>query len=224
MCLEPTCERFWTIHGLPPPVDLVYAPQFLKMRSRQSRPVRPPCSLVPNLLSTFPDGHSDVASARVVWKGIVCPQCKRCISRKYWRGWICETQGCDFRYDHVVHPVPLRSVISELEMGPVGHRIPYVGNAHELVPKMEYLKNYRKDVFEIPGVGIITHFAANNTVNSRCGGPNDIFKQLQLEDLGLRRYPLQQSVGKYPNFAPLLSLMFSPSCTSLPLSSDRIGS
>src|SRR5262249_13587771 len=68
MCLEPTCRRFWTIAGSPPPVNLTYAPEFLKMRSRQSKPVRPPCGLVPNLLSTFTDCETDIASARVTWK------------------------------------------------------------------------------------------------------------------------------------------------------------
>ncbi|KAK2774206.1 hypothetical protein FQN53_003714 [Emmonsiellopsis sp. PD_33] len=194
MCLQPACEKFWQVNGSPPSHPLTYDPQFLKMRTRQTRSVRSPCSLVPDLLSTFRRQDTDLASARVTWKGIVCPQCKRCISRKYWRGWICETESCYFQYEIPMNPVSLRSVVPELEMGVAGHRIPHKGRKNEMVPEMQYTKNYRKDTFEIPGVGIITHFAANKTVNSREGGPDDIFKMLQQEDLGLRRYPLQQSV------------------------------
>ncbi|EEH17663.2 hypothetical protein PABG_00226 [Paracoccidioides brasiliensis Pb03] len=195
MCLRPFCNQFWRVNGSSPSKTLTYHPLFLRMRTQQKQPVRAPCSLVPDLLSTFLKEDTDLTSARVTWKGIVCPKCRRCISRKYWRGWICETEGCDFKYQFSMTRVSLRSVLPELEMGPVGHRLPRKGKENKTAPVVHYMKNYRKDMFQIPGVGLITHFAANNTVNYRERGPNDLFKMLQEEDLGLRRYPLQQSVG-----------------------------
>lgn len=196
MCLHPACGEFWKLNGSIPPSTLAYAPEFLKKRSRQIKSVRPPHSLVPDLLSTFRKEDVDIASARVAWKGIVCALCKRCISRKYWRGWVCETSGCDFRYEQHVHHVSLRSVLPEPEMGAYGHPLPFFSKEGTLTPKIEYMTNYRKDTFELPGVGVVTHFAANTTVNSRPGGPNNLFNQLQLEDLGLRRYPITPSPGK----------------------------
>lgn len=196
MCLWSSCPEFWILNGLSPPKNLTYAPEFLSKRSQQSKFVNPPHSLVPDLLSTLRKEDVDIASARVAWKGIVCPQCKHCISRKYWRGWVCDTENCEFRYEQQFHPVSLRSVLPEPEMGAFGHALPYFGKENTLFPAMEYMKNYRKDTFELSGVGVVTHFAANTTINRRPGGPNDLFNQLQVEDLGLRRYPITPSPGR----------------------------
>ncbi|KAK2809772.1 hypothetical protein FQN49_008589 [Arthroderma sp. PD_2] len=78
----------------------------------------------------------------------------------------------------------------DIEMGASGHRLPTIPKDTTFMPKIEYMKNYRKDTFVLPGVGIVTHFAANRTINSRRHGPDDLFNQLQVEDLGLRRYPI----------------------------------
>lgn len=207
MCLQRSCSRFWTIDGSPPPEDLSFYLPFLQQRKSPPYSARPPFSLVPDLLSTLPSDDRDCGAARAAWKGIVCPLCKRCISRKFWKGWECETPNCGFVHKRPMHPISLRSVIAEFELGVVGHRPPYIpignGNCNELQPEITYMKNYRKDTFRIEGVGSITHYAANNVVNSRPGGPNDLFEELQLADLGLQRYPLQQSVGKY---SPILLL------------------
>lgn len=210
MCLQRSCSRFWTIDGLSPPEDLTFYVPFLQQRSSPIYNARPPFSLVPDLLSTLPSDDKDCGAARAAWKGIVCPLCKRCISRKFWNGWECETPNCGFVHKRPTNAVSLRSVIAEFELGVVGHRPPYIpngnGNGNELQPKVTYMKNYRKDTFTIEGVGSITHYSANNVVNSRPGGPNDLFQELQLADLGLQRYPLQQSVGKYPLVFCLLGL------------------
>lgn len=46
------------------------------------------------------------------------------------------------------------------------------------------------------GAGSIAQFVSNKAINGRENGPNDLFRRLQLANIGLRRYPLQQSVGK----------------------------
>lgn len=208
MCLHKTCSRFWTIGGSPAPAELTFHLPFLQQRTAPIYNACPPFSLVPDLLSTIPTDDRDCGAARAAWKGIVCPRCKRCISRKFWRGWECETANCGFVHKRPMHAVSLRSVVAEFELGVVGHRPPYIpngnGNGSEIIPNITYMKNYRKDTFTIERVGSITHYAANNVVNSRPGGPNDLFEELQLADLGLQRYPLQQSVGKY---SPILCLL-----------------
>ena len=213
MCLQRTCKQFWTVSGLAPPVELTFDLPFLRQRSSPIMNSRSAFSLVPDLLSTLPDDTKDCSSARALWKGIVCPRCHRCIARKLWAGWKCETNDCEFEYKLPMRPVSLRSVISEFELGVVGHRPPFIdtgnkngnGNGNELLrPTVTYMKNYRKDTFTIEGIGSITHYAANSVVNSRPGGPNDLFRELQAADLGLQRFPLQQSVGKYSPF-PLIA-------------------
>lgn len=194
MCLRKSCKSFWSIDGSRPPTRLAYAPEFLAKRSRQTRPIRSPFSLVPDLLSTFSKEDLDVGSCRVAWKGIVCTQCKCCISRKLWRGWSCETEGCGFEFFPQVNPVSLRSVLPEVELGVAGHRLPFTPKSGGL-PEIEYLRNYRKDTFRFPG-SLVTHFVANTTVNRRFDGPDDLFRKLQQEDLGLKRHRLGSSVGK----------------------------
>lgn len=54
---------------------------------------------------------------------------------------------------------------------------------------------YQKRTYILPGVGSVTHFVANDTINRQPGGPNDMFRNLQTTRLGLKRYPLTQTIG-----------------------------
>ncbi|KAI5308000.1 hypothetical protein KEM55_006848, partial [Ascosphaera atra] len=195
-CLNPRCHKFYIIDGkdaedLP---QLTYDPSFLQMRTTPKHAPRPLNSLVPKTLDTLTECGADKATARICWKGIVCPNCSRCVCRTYWQGWVCETEGCGFRHLVDVTPIPLRLVIPELEMGAIGHSVPLKLDKGEIKPRIVYKKNYRKDVFEIPGYGTITHLASNAAINARSNGPNEMFQQLQTCDLGLKRYPMTTSI------------------------------
>lgn len=197
-CLNQECPKFWKAEGGNSnlPNELAFDKRFIDSRSRKNTSCKSQYSLVPNLLSTFSNLDADVTACRFFWRGIVCPSCSSCISRRHWDGWVCETDNCNFAFKPPMYPVSLRSVIPDVvELGPVGHQAPYIPGTGENTPKVEYLKNYRKDTFHIEG-GTITHFVANNTVNSRPGGPNDMFQQIQKENLGLMRHKLSQSIGK----------------------------
>ncbi|KKY13057.1 putative oxoglutarate iron-dependent oxygenase [Diplodia seriata] len=62
-----------------------------------------------------------------------------------------------------------------------------------------FAHNYRINYFTIPGVdGYIAHFIANKTINEEAGGPDDMWTELQAEDLGLRRRPLGSSTLRGP--------------------------
>ncbi|KAM5456260.1 hypothetical protein MaudCBS49596_001281 [Microsporum audouinii] len=194
MCLNPLCTEFWKMNRSMPAPQLTFAQEFLTKRSKPSNSVQPPCSLVPDLLSTFSNDHTDVTGTRMAWKGIVCPECRACIARIHWRWWECSTPGCTFRYSPPMNHVSLRSVLPDLEMGASGHRLPTIPKDTSSIPTIQYMKNYRKDTFVLPGAGVVTHFAANRTINSRPRGPDDLFNKLQVEDLGLRRYPISPCI------------------------------
>ncbi|KAI9862185.1 MAG: hypothetical protein M1824_001566 [Vezdaea acicularis] len=51
-----------------------------------------------------------------------------------------------------------------------------------------HFMNYIVHIFTIPDCGTVIHFAANATVNERSGGPNDMFKDLQENGVGLKRF------------------------------------
>ncbi|KAI1921801.1 hypothetical protein LOZ12_002134 [Ophidiomyces ophidiicola] len=197
MCLQPSCPKFWTLKGGEPPKELTFAPAFLRMRSQSLRSIVPQHSLVPNLLETFPRDGKYSRTARVMWKGIVCPKCQRCVARTLWNGWVCplEDKGCGFSYFDTPDPVELRTILSEFEMGAVGHRYP-ANNKLAIRPKIQYLKNYRVDTYDLGMGNILSHFAANNTVNCADGGPNFLFRELCMQDIGLKRHKLKASVVK----------------------------
>lgn len=94
-------------------------------------------------------------------------------------------------------PISLRSVSDDFELGPVQRAI-LADSKYALVnvDKASLAPYYTRVTYTLNGVGAITHFVANKAATARPGGPNDLFRQLQVVDVGLRRYPLQQSVGK----------------------------
>jgi hypothetical protein len=209
MCLQPTCDSFWKIHGFQPPVDLTFHPNFIEARTPRAPEVVPHHDLVPNLLATLEEDGEGVSYSRIAWKGIVCPRCQKCISRKYWHGWKCTDElspisekgekSCTFKKMLTVQPVSLRYVIDDFGLGPNKRACHF--DPRFAVPDIddETLFPYRKLTYRIPDVGSITHVVANRIINSSPGGPNDLFRQVQVADFGLRRYPLQQSVGKRVN-------------------------
>lgn len=201
MCLQPNCEEFWTIEGSFPD-SLTFHPDFLNFRVAPDLKILPHYSLVPNLLETIDEEDTGASTLRIAWKGIVCPQCNKCISRRFWRGWKCTddlvcAQGrpCMFQKTMKMHPISLRSVVDDFELGPIKRALYFDPKFARPDVDDQSLYPYRKLTYRIQGVGSITHFVSNRSINSRENGPNDMFKQLQFMDLGLRRYPLQQSVG-----------------------------
>ncbi|KAH2927129.1 hypothetical protein KXW15_001781 [Aspergillus fumigatus] len=184
MCLQPTCDSFWKLHGFEPPVDLTFHANFIEARTSPDPEVVPHHDLVPNLLPTLEEDGEGVSYSRIAWKGIVCPRCQKCISRKYWHGWKCTDElipmsgkgetGCTFEKMLTVQPVSLRSVIDDFGLGPLKRAYHFDGR------------------FAIPDIDDKTLFPYRKL--TRPDGPNDLFRQLQVADLGLRRYPLQHSV------------------------------
>ncbi|KAI5293817.1 hypothetical protein KEM52_005169 [Ascosphaera acerosa] len=195
MCLNYQCDDFYKVDGEDvSELSLSYDTGFVRMRTRFTDAPKPPYSLVPSTLQDLIDSHIDNATARICWRGIVCPRCSKCVCRRLWRGWQCETPGCGFSHLPGIVPAPLRLVIPGFEMGAAGHSVPLKLTRGELRPTITYMKQYRKDVFVIPDMGTVIHLAANRVVNSREGGPDDMFRQLQAEDLGLARHPLTNSM------------------------------
>lgn len=188
------------------PNTLTFSSGFLNFRTLPDPLMLPQYSLVPDLLSTIREDDRDVSTLRIAWKGVVCPECNKCLSRRFWRGWKCtddiaraegkEGEYCMFQKMMEMYPVSLRSVIDDFELGPIKRALYF--DPKFARPGVDDLSLYpfRNLTYRIPGVGSITHFVSNKAINGRENGPNDLFKQLQLTDLGLRRYPLQQSVGE----------------------------
>lgn len=188
MCLNPKCSLFWTVNGAPP-TDLTFHSTFLNYRTRPDPATVPQSDLAPNFFTTLKDVYSAGSTAREAWRGIVCPKCSQCVSREYWDGWKCTE--CDFEYmmnmptltlDQAGSPDPKRRV------RPIPSLMSPQIDDQSVAP-------YQKRTYILPGVGSVTHFVANDTINRQPGGPNDMFRNLQTTRLGLKRYPLTQTIG-----------------------------
>jgi hypothetical protein len=211
MCLRPQCSAFWKLNGASPPDALTYHPRFLSAREPPDEKIQPQYSLVPDLLSTLEEAP-DVALSRIAWKGIICPLCHKCIARKHWEGWICtdplsndgagnHLNPCPFRKLITPPVTSLRSVVPDFEVGVIQRA--FRPEPKCIVPKREVTKAYQKFTYTIDNIGTVTHFSANRDVLNQPNGPNDLFRQLQQVNIGLRRYPLQQSVGEYRIHLPI---------------------
>lgn len=206
MCLQPACENFWSMDGFIPD-NLSFNQDFLNFRTAPDPFTLPQYSLVPNLLSTINEADREVSTLRIAWKGIVCPECNKCISRRFWSGWKCtddiarlpenQSEPCRFQKMMEMHPASLRSVVDDFELGPIKRALYFDTKFARPEVDDQSLYPFRKLTYRIRGVGSITHFVSNKNINSHENGPNDLFRQLQSKDLGLRRYPLQQSVGEW---------------------------
>ncbi|KAL4810841.1 hypothetical protein BDV18DRAFT_2688 [Aspergillus unguis] len=203
ICLNTMCTQFWRLGGVEPATDLSFDESFLKWRSPEDLDIQPHHSLIPDFLSTIDDNDPHFSTLRIAWKGgIVCPLCRKCVSRRFWNGWKCSdnfpgepSRQCPFEKWLPMHPVSLRAVIGNLELGPIRRALFFDQGSDLLAPEIDdhSFAPYRLLTYRLGDAGYVMHFVANRTINGTKGGPNDLFQELQTADLGLRRYPMSQS-------------------------------
>lgn len=189
MCLNAKCARFWTIHGAAP-TKFTFHSTFLSYRTRPDPEMVPQSDLVPDFSTTLNDVYSAGSTARDAWRGIVCPQCSQCVAREYWEGWKCT--HCNF--EHMMN-MPVLTLDQAGQPNPKRRTRPIPSF---MSPQFDdpSAAPYQKRIYTLPGVGWITHFVANDAINSQPGGPDEMFRNLQATRLGLKRYPLSAAVGE----------------------------
>lgn len=195
MCLNGSCQAFWTKNGLAPPAGLSYNEDFLRERQSEPPQLRAPYILAPEVFQADQGNESTYAYSRGAFKGIVCPNCHRCTSRKYWDGWRCETQDCGFF--HSVH----QPVISAQASFPDGFK-QYDGHAPcydswegPLAQKsIEVYGDWVITTYQLMDGNMIAHFQANKHLNQGKGGADQAFIDLQRDNcMGLQRHKRPQS-------------------------------
>lgn len=191
MCLNSECAAFWKIDGVDAPYGkegLDYDPAFLKPSSElwkadyQDEEPEPP-----GLVPPIPTSGDEIGDnlGKVFSRGIVCPKCGRCNSRRFFKAWICENDACDFRYTpthKLVTPPMLRN--------PWDTSNTLVRNDHESGVSLQVTDSsghkvikYTFDNFK----GSFTHIRPYGPILEEEAGPNEMFAALQTEDLGLQR-------------------------------------
>lgn len=195
MCLNHECDQFWTLNGRDSPSNLAFSPAFLEERT-QSPAMANPGSLRPALLSPDPTNPSQATSV-AAWKGIVCPRCGRCSSKTLWASWNCRDPKCGFSYQIPFTALSAAAVLSNNEIEYTGHATPLDSYAFPVTQRPPvFAGHWRIHTYDIAPGCWVTHFHANSHINKQPGGPHDMFRALQEENLGLQRFPLTNAPGK----------------------------
>lgn len=196
MCLEKSCAKFWKFRNTEPK-DFEYHPDFLDYRHPRGPDIPNPGPLA-EIVDRNIEPSEGIAD-REEWRGIVCPECRKCIQRVTWDAWDCANESsrgpeetCCYKVVRKMREIPLESVLDGVK--PYTSK-PVEGTLKPVVDK-DSLKPYEVRTYQLPGVGSITHFVSNASINGRTDGPNDMFSQLQKLNLGLRRYPLGSAQGE----------------------------
>jgi len=199
MCLQPECELFWKLKSGSDPneADLLYDPRFLKQQtpwphSSEPQPLRPSVMT----LSSSPLFGEDVS--RAAWRGFVCPQCGRCSSREAWQGWICGNPDCGHTHSLPPTLIPPEALHHFQRPLSAGYTLSLDTVPLEMQKRLEFQHNYRIHYYKPDGIeGFVVHFIANKTVNEEAGGPDDMWKELQTEEIGLRRRWFKTKTGMF---------------------------
>ncbi|KAI1803856.1 hypothetical protein F4811DRAFT_571616 [Daldinia bambusicola] len=190
-CLNSQCPKYFELSKCFDVDKLEYNDAFLRERTAYTGPKFKE-ELVPSLPSKE---HNNIGSEKEYKQGIVCPKCRCCSRRIKWSGWFCENVDCDFEYAVPMKQAPLDNVLLEnqrIEHGRTSRKDYAHGSiaVHEKIVGGQAFKTFflPDDDSEIC-IGTITRIRPTADAISRKGGIDDLYMQLQQEDLKLERRP-----------------------------------
>ncbi|EKD14386.1 uncharacterized protein L3040_008254 [Drepanopeziza brunnea f. sp. 'multigermtubi'] len=182
-CTNPHCKDHFNFGIGFDHKTLEYSQAFLQER-------HPFQATVPNLVPALP--WNLPAQSAVIKKGMVCPVCRCCSRRLHWNFWQCENPECDFKQDAVQQILTVSAAstsvktISEVMAGGI-ISVQFSLGAHRP----------RNTLYLIPDearktVGFVAVLKSSSAVNARAGGPDDLFAQLQMAEIQMKRNPARQ--------------------------------
>lgn len=195
MCLQHNCPRLWRLGN-----DLEancgaqdYAPAFLLSRTTWANEAEPYDARVP--VPTVGD-HIGDNLAYINTRGVCCPQCGRCNSRRLFKGWQCENPDCDwkrFPKHFPVRPAHLHNPWETFGTGPTLGRNVF-DEAHVKL-EVDHRLGFKIYRYTFTGVeGSLTHIASNAYINALPNGPDDMLAALQHQDDASLELPLERRV------------------------------
>ena len=197
MCLNDACKEHFLIEG-ETCTDLTFNPVWLDERIEWPRHIIPPFPLKPRPILV----DSNVSSVQgttslACWKGMVCPRCGRCNSRRKWDQWECLNETCDFEHP-VKHTIfPPSALIEKHGFEFEGQAIPWDSFEAPVTKRVtEWPGIWRLSTYDVPDGGIVSHFHANAVINRQPGGANDILEALQGSNLGMERFSMGTASGE----------------------------
>ncbi|KAJ5983196.1 hypothetical protein N7481_005295 [Penicillium waksmanii] len=136
-CLNEDCPRFWEFINGPPTTELEYDPVFLSHRffwDVANLPESPTLVPLPPVITD--DNRLGYRVGDQARRGFICPNCRKCLPRVFWKGWNCTVQhyvppkprsnelGCPFTVNVEGPAIPFENVIAPPDSlpGPLGRR------------------------------------------------------------------------------------------------------
>ncbi|KAL2198595.1 hypothetical protein P885DRAFT_33104 [Corynascus similis CBS 632.67] len=192
LCLNHKCEQYFvSTTGLAVDLEgLAYTEAFLSERtSFEGR--------IPSIKPSVPLSDGLHGTELALRRGFVCPDCGCCNRRVYWNRWLCENERCHYTRDAPMLPYPkalLRKENEEFDNRMSKRRTRYGVNENTLCQDVYlhdpfatiYQRGYLQFSQTLTLGGI---FSASREVISKPNGPDDLFRTLELTDIGLRRNP-----------------------------------
>lgn len=206
-CLQSHCENYF-VFASGAKFDnntLDYADLFLQERSLFTGQASPRGPLIPDLPTETNLGIASLEALgfeKACRRGIVCPQCHCCSRRLYWDRWLCENEQCGYIHKLRTHALTASEVITDEKNHDYVHKKDEGYVAPEIVSREYASGQYRVRRYEICGnfgqnVGFVEHYVSNEIINSQPGGPNDLFKDMQVTEMHLKKSPVRAAGSKF---------------------------
>lgn len=199
VCVNEACVNFWTLRGekLTDKTELTYNPVWLAERTEWPAIIVPPFSLTPKSPEVNDANDLTYSTMRAAYKGIVCPQCHCCVSRKKMDGYYCETPDCGYVRQPPSPILNIRTIEQAHGSQWFGHPIP----RHLVRDPVErrgstWDHSWRIETFDVVDGCLVKQFHSNEVINARTGGANDMLARMWNADLKLERRLMKQSIGE----------------------------
>ncbi|KAK0661566.1 hypothetical protein QBC41DRAFT_382939, partial [Cercophora samala] len=202
LCLNYSCNNYYRIS----PSQIVdldalsYSQAFLDER-------QPFTGTIPSLVPELPTASSAQHGTELGLRGgFVCPRCHHACRRLYWNWLQCEVSSCEFKQAAPMSPIPQAELDAEVvafTSKMAGRRLR--NQANDALTTI-WLERYaiRSPVMSLGGytvrqffltdaqekiIGCFTIFRSNEEINAKPGGPDELFRSLEVDDIGLKRNP-----------------------------------
>lgn len=211
-CLNHLCGHYFVFPGsqnVIHPNSLIYTEAFLKERT-------PFVGQPPDLKPEMPNfaGSEYHGTESVSRRGFVCPDCGCCNRRLFWNSLVCENQSCEQQWKAHMNPYPqaileqevvrfdeminLRRERSRVNVDVADKDkdlLACVLNRQCLNLSQDLtFASYKARQYYLPDaagniIGSFTLFTSNAKINSAENGPDKLFRELEVIDIGLKRNP-----------------------------------
>ena len=213
-CLNHHCGNFFVFPGsqnVIHPNHLTYTETFLNERTPfvgQTLKIKPE---MPSQDFADTNLHGTELVSR---RGFVCPDCGCCSRRLFWNRLVCENQRCGLQWPALMRPYPqeilarelvkfnalmaTRRVTNKVNAGitdDTKDTLAVVLNRQCLKYTREFtFGSYVAQQYYLPDaagniIGSFTLFTSNDAINSAENGPDSLFRDLEVIDIGLKRNP-----------------------------------